>query len=58
MLNDHVKMGGGSPGPNPDVVTSDVGEAFERLETVLHDNDYGEFLIYEDNDLVHQAYNF
>lgn len=57
MLSEHVKMGGGSPGLNIDVVTSDASEAFNRLEAFLHENGYQEFSIKQDEALVRDTYD-
>ena len=57
VLNEHVEMGGGSPGPNIDLVTADEPEAFDRLEAVLHENGYEAFSIEQDETVVRDSYD-
>jgi hypothetical protein len=57
VLAEHLNIEGGSPGPNVSVVTATAADAFERLETVLHQKGHDEFSIEQDGSLVRDAYD-
>ena len=57
VLAEHLHIEGGSPGPNVSVVTATAADAFERLETVLHQEGHDEFSIEQDESLVRDAYD-
>lgn len=57
VLAEHLSVERGSPGPNVGVVTATAADAFERLETVLHQKGHDEFSIEQDESLVRDAYD-
>lgn len=57
VLAEHLNIERGSPGPNVSVVMATAADAFERLETVLHQEGHDEFSIEQDESLVKDAYD-
>lgn len=56
VLKENLQIGGGSPGPNIDVVTAGDAETFERLEEFLHEQGHTGVSIEHDQDFVDATY--